>query len=937
MGKLLNMGSTPQVLVGIIILMLFYSPSWGLNPDKTIDQYLVDHWDTTNGIPSNMIHSIAQTPDGYLWIATNKGLVRFDGMKFSIVLFAPNEEKKSGQTAIPQALYLDKDEKLWIGSNIGLTLFDYKTRQFNTFTTADGLTSDTIRRIAKDVKGNLWIGFISSYVNRFSNNIFTPFNDSHGLASQKITAIIEDQKGNLLFGTRNNGIFEYKDGKFIPHPLTGLKGYIVNMHEDHKGRLWVCTSKGLLRKTDKTIETYTLKHGLSSDLTTNILEDSQKNLWVGTENGLNRIKKETVGRITFEHTLKSLVIICLFEDQEGSLWAGTYNAGLFRLKDAKFKSYAPIEAFPEEVLFSMYRDRKGDIWIGTTSGKLIRFRDHKHIESIPVQGVSGTGISAIAEDTEGNLWLGTNGCGVFQKKSNTDVHYTKQDGLADNLVTSIFRDTRGNLWFSTFDGVSVFRYPRGGIESFKFKDGLSGKVVHNISEDKAGNIWIATDKGITVLKDGKTTKPDIKYYLGGITVTWIYQDPILAGRDENVFWLATHGAGLKRLNIKDGSVKSVTVSHGMITNFVNRFFKDKQGYFWFMSDSGILRINKSDLDRYAVGKADRIDCVSFGRSEGLKSPEFSNPFPRHSALETKAGELWFLAKNSIYIINPDNIRINKVPPPVVIEKAFFDGKSLYPHQDEHMCKGVKYFQFYFTALTLLSPEKVKFQYRLEGFEKKWIFLPPDRNRVAHYWNLDPGTYTFKVIACNADGVWNQTGDSITFTLKPFFYQTLLFKIAFPLLLAALIAVAVYIYKKRPFEKKEKYKGSSLNPLFVEECIKKLKHLMEDQKVYSDEKISLASLAEKLSTAVKSPVGSHQLSQMLNEKLNRNFPDFINYYRVEEAKEILKSPRGEKLKIIFVAQEVGFQSMTAFYKAFKKYTNMTPNQYKEEVKKKKSRG
>ncbi len=217
---------------------------------------------------------------------------------------------------------------------------------------------------------------------------------------------------------------------------------------------------------------------------------------------------------------------------------------------------------------------------------------------------------------------------------------------------------------------------------------------------------------------------------------------------------------------------------------------------------------------------------------------------------------------------------------------------------------------------------------MQRVDRKWIFLLPSQKRVAPYKDLAPGTYTFRVTACNAEGVWNQTGISLTFTLKPFFYQTLLFKIAVLLLLLALLAAAFYIYKKHPFKKKAKYKGSPLNSHFAEECIRKLKHLMKNEKVYSDADISLQSLAEKLS------VTPHLLSKVLNERLNQNFAEFINSYRIEEAKRILKSPKGARQKIEALSFEVGFNSRVAFYRAFKKYTNITPTQYKKEVEMKK---
>jgi ligand-binding sensor domain-containing protein/AraC-like DNA-binding protein len=931
-----NANRRRQLLAAIIIFLL-WSPSLALNPDKKIDEYLVDHWNISGGLPSNLIHSIAQTPDGYLWIATNKGLVRFDGLKFSMARFAKKEEIASGQTAVPEALYLDNNGKLWIGSSPGLTSYDCETRQFNTFTPAHGLTRGTIRRLTEDMKGNLWIGFVSEYIDRFSEGKFTPFNDSHGLKGKKINGIIEDHQGNLLVGTRDNGIFKYRDGKFFNYPIPGIKGFLVTMLEDQQDALWISTSSGLLRKTDKIVETYTTKNGLSSDHTSDILEDRERNLWIGTTNGLNRIKKKPDGSVSFEYTLKSFIIICLFEDREGSLWVGTYDSGLLRLKDAIFKSYTLFEKNREEILFSMCEDRNGDTWIGTANGKLSRFRSRRHMESVQIPGLSGTGISALSEDAAGSLWLGTNGNGVFQKKDSTIVQYTTRDGLTDNLVTSIYNDSRGNLWFSTFDGVSVF-YPHDNtMISLNSLDGLSGKKVHNVYEDKVRDIWIAADNGITVLKSGKMTKQDMMYYLKGTSVTWIYEDPSPVDSEGRVFWLATHGAGLKRLSLRDGAVTTFSTDQGMTTNFIYRFFEDQRENFWLMSDSGILRVSKAELNHFARGKADRIDCVSFGTSEGLLSLEFNNPFSRHCALKTKSGELRFLDKKGISIVNPDRIHINKLPPPVVIEKAFFNQKPIplpLPANINTFEAGTDV-RFYFTAPTLLSAEKVTFKYRLEGFDKKWTFLAPGKERVARYQNTGPGTYTFKVTACNAEGVWNAEGTAVTFTLKsPFLKSPLFYYLILPLALAALLAIGFIIYrtykKRSPVEtfakKDDKERKISLPPGFVKEYAKKLTDLMEVGKVYRDEKLTLLSLAEKLS------ILRYQLSFILNDHLKSNFNDYINWYRIEEAKKILESSEAEDTTIGAIAIDVGFNSQTTFYKTFKKYTGMTPHKYRKEAQK-----
>lgn len=920
--------SIKPIVITILLIQLFWCPIWGLDPDKTVDQYLVDQWQTPDFIPSDTIASISQTPDGYLWLATLIGLVRFDGIKFSIISFVEKEKIGPPETTTPLTLFLDESKTLWIGTFAdGLTSYDYKTGQFQTFTATDELPEKSIRCINEDMKGNILIGFFTSYAGRFSNGEFTALNDSHGLVGKKINAIIEDRHGNLLFGSRENGVFKFKDGKFFKYPIAGLDDHqIITMHEDRKGDIWIGTNKGLFRVTDKQTVKYIASDGLASDNIADIVEDSDRNLWVGTLKGLNRIKRNPDGTIGFESLLQDIPIVCLFEDSEKSLWAGTNGLGLIRVKDGKFMSYAPLED-REETVISVFEDRHGDTWMGTLEGKLLHCRDSDFIESIEISEISGTGITAIAEDARGNIWLGTIGKGIFQQEKGTFIPFTGSDRLADNTVTSIYRDSRDHMWFSTMDGVNVLRHPDGVFESFTTNDGLSGKMVNNVYEDKNQNIWIATNKGITVLKDGKISKPDTQYYLKGVHVVCIYEDPPNPDRQSSFYWIATYGDGLKRLTLKDGKVISLT-SHtsndGMTTNSIFQFLEDQQGNFWLMSNSGILQVSKTELNRFARGELEQINCISFGISDGLKSLEFNNELSRHSALKTQSHELWFITKKGIAVVDPVKVRKNKVKPTVVIEAAVFDRDSIaFPQETEtYIIKGIRDFTFHFTAPTFLSPEKIKFKYQLEGFDREWLFLPPGKERAAHYQELGPGTYTFRVTSCNAEGVWNQTGTAVTFTLEPFFYQTLIFKIAFFLLFAGLLAAVVYIYKKRPFDKKKKYKESAINPQFAEVCIKRLNYLVENEKIYLDENISLQSLAEKLN------IQPYQLSQLLNEKMNQSFSDFINSYRIEEAKKILAGPKGAEKKNTAVAFDVGFNSMTAFYKAFKKFTGMTPNQYKK---------
>lgn len=935
-----------QIIKVSIIVLLSGGQLLGLNPNVPVNRYIVEHWEeNVKGLPSNSVISIAQTPDGYLWIATSKGLVRFDGMKFSFIQLVKEGMNDRQKSTVPDVdvLFVDKKGTLWIGSAAGLTSYQFQTGQFNTLTTpatADGLAKDRIRFIKADTKGNLWISFFNGYLSRYADGKFTVYNESHGLGGNKINAIIEDKKGNLLFGTRENGVFQFRDETFSQVPIMGLdNAYIITMYFDRKGELWIGTNKGLLRvaaaATGEKNRIYTTSDGLADDYITDITEDNDLNLWVGTVKGLNRIKKNAAGTLEFNRIMVPFTIMCLLEDNEKNLWVGTFDSGIQRLRNSRFKSYDALESFGEEILLSQFEDRNGDTWVGTLGDKLFRCKKNEFIESLELPGISGAGITCIADDAAGNLWLGTNGNGVFQRKNKTMVQFTTRDGLSDNMVKSISRDSLGNLWFCTFDGVT--RCSGGVMEALNSRNGLLGKMAHNVYEDKKQDIWIAADKGITVLKKGRIAKENISYFLKDVSVTCIYQEPAASGADDSIYWIATHGAGLKRL--KNGVITSFTTAEGLTTNFLYQFFEDAQENFWFMSDSGILRVSKNELNRFPVKGANNretdagmINCTSFGITDGMKSAEFNNEFSRSSALKAGNGEFRFITKKGITIVNPEQIHIDNIPPPVVIEAVLFNEQPVPFHQFHQLpktnesaaYKGITDLQFRFTAPTFLSPEKVKFKYRLEAVDKEWVLLAPGKERAAHYKDLSPGVYTFNVIAGNSEGVWNQVGDTVSFTLKPFFYETIIFRIAVILILVASAAFGFYSYKKQLALKKIKYKSSTLNPQFADECVKKLKNLMEIEKLYRESDLSLQGLANKMAAP------HHILSQVLNEKLNRNFSDYINSYRIEEAKKILSSHQKEEQKITRVAFDVGFNTMVAFYNAFKKYTGMTPSEYRKKT-------
>jgi AraC-like DNA-binding protein len=485
------------------------------------------------------------------------------------------------------------------------------------------------------------------------------------------------------------------------------------------------------------------------------------------------------------------------------------------------------------------------------------------------------------------------------------------------MIRAICKDSRGRFWIGTERG-GVNRFQNGKFHSFTSRDGLAADNVYIIHESRSNNIWLGTSGGITVLAGGEFDPSRQKTYLKGTFITEIYEE------EKDTFWIGTARFGLKRF--RNGEWVSFTEKDGLGSNYIARILEDQRGYFWIGSQSGIFRVGKSDLDAFARRELDYIPGIVFGLSDGLKNTVCR--LGRNSAIKTQSGEFWFGTRKGISVVNPEKVIINKHPPPVVIKSILFNYNRISPTHAGKSFRGIKDIQFFITVPTFVSPEKVSIRYKLENLDDDWQVRPYVYQQEIQYNMLPFGEYRFHVTACNSSGIWNNKGASFSFVLKPYFRQTLLFKIMVLLALTAMAVGLYFLVKKRLYlsKLKQKYRHSTLDPEKAEGYLMKLNHLLEVDKLYRDEAISLNSLAEKLSIAPR------YLSQIVNEQLNKNFRELINGYRIDEARELLTNPKKREMdfSIMAIAFEVGFNSKEVFNRTFKKHTGMTPTEYKRKV-------
>lgn len=745
-----------------------------LDPGRELSQFAHQVWSTENGLPQNTVHAILQTSDGYIWIATGEGLARFDGVSFTVFDKGNTAQFKSNDV---RALAEDRLGALWIGTADGLVRM-FKG-EFKSFSAQEGLAGNAIQSLYKDHQGNLWIA-ASSGLTRLRDGVFSTFTTQPALPTSSVQSIFEDNEGTLWIGTAY-GLSRFKDGKLLNYavPEGAANNSVVSINQDGQGRIWFGTLNGLACIDRGMFRTYTTQDGLPSNRIISLAPDRSGSLWVGTVGGLARFANNQFTGFGQEVGLSGNIILSIFEDREGSLWVGTESGGLNLLKDKKFTTYTSREGLAGDLVKSVYEDRQGGIWIGTNGGGLSLFRDGKFTTYTTKDGLSSNVVLALCADNQGNLWAGTPD-GLSRFNSGKFTNYTSADGLANDFVRSIFADRKGNLWVGTRGGLSLLR--DGVFKLFTTIDGLPNDFVGAIHEDASGSLWIGTLVGLSKFTDERFATYTTKDGLSSDVVTSLYEDA------EKTLWIGTNGGGLNRF--KDGKFTAFTTREGLPDDVVYRVLEDRQGNLWLACSKGIFRLGKNQLDDSVRERGKPLSFVAYGTADGMITRECSGG-GHPAAWEGIDGKLWFSTIKGVAMIDPEKIRINEQPPPVVINQVRIDDESITPGQQINLPPGKTRFDFYYTALSYIAPEKVSFKYRLEGFDSDWV--DPGTRRVAYYTNLPPGNYTFRVIARNNDGIWNEIGAVFDLHLRPYFYQTYWF---YALVVMSLVFLVWQAYRFR---------------------------------------------------------------------------------------------------------------------------------------------
>ena len=739
---------------------------------KNIAQYNLRVWRTEEGLPQHSVNSIVQTSDGYIWLGTFGGLVRFDGITFQV--FGFGQGLKSNRIL---SLTETRDGTLWIVTDDG-GLSQYKQGEFRTLTDKDNLPHSNVVSVYEDRKGNLWFCTRQGLI-RWKEGRATTYTTASGLPHNSINCVLEDRNGNIWIGTWN-GLAKFNDGKFtIYGEKEGLLNPIVKtLLEDRDGNLWLGTWGGVHKFKDEIFTPYTTKQGLTYNDINALHQDKDRNIWVGTAKGLNRLKDGIITTYTVADGLSDDKILSLFEDKEGSLWIGTSLGGLNRFRDGNLTAYGREEGLPADSVVPIVEDKEGALWIGANCGGLIRFQSGKFTAYTNKEGLPNLCVWALHQDHIGNLWIGTWGKGLTQFKDGKFITYLDKDGLSSNVVLSIYEDRMGALWVGTESGLN--RFKDGKFTAYRTQDGLANDRVHYITEDRQGSLLIGTEGGFSRFKDGKFSNYTSKDGLSNDYVRDLYEDK------DGTLWIGTYGGGLNRF--KDGKFTRYTINDGLFDDIVSRILEDDYGNFWMTGNKGIYRVSRKELNDFADGKIRAITSTSYGILDGMKINE-CNGGGQPAGWKSRDGKLWFPTLKGVVVINSKNI--NPIPPPIAIEKVLVNKTAVDLNKNIEIPPGYGDLEIHYTGLSFATPEKVQFKYKLEGFDKDWVEAGP--RRAAYYTNIPPGRYSFRVIASNNDGVWNEAGASFEFYLRSHFYQTYPF---YALCALAIILVGIGLHRLR---------------------------------------------------------------------------------------------------------------------------------------------
>jgi PAS domain S-box-containing protein len=756
-------------------LLLAASPSArAVNPPQPMGGYAHTGWTLRDGYRLGPVFAMAQAPDGYLWMATKSGVARFDGEKFA--LWQPEGSK---QPLFAYSLLLSRDGTVWFGTYDGLFSWDGSK-----LTAHAEIPRAFVTSLLEDRDGTVWVGFHTTPINLCEiRRGRTMCHGDDGALGNFVWSLAEDDDGAVWVGA-DTGLWRWRPGPPQRFALPSRVGDLVNSRD---GLLVGLRDAGLEHFVAGKLEPYSIfradKPGAPIPdavvRSNKLLEDSEGGLWIGTGGvGLHHVKDGIADSFSAATGLTGDIACSVFEDREGNIWYSS-EKGLDRFRKLSVTTRYIEQGPGSEVTRAVAATRDGSVWVAGAEG-LSRWKNGTSSYYRSVPGLTVPGVQALFEDPRGRLWMGTyGGLAYFDKEKFTPV-----PGQPGNDVASMTGDEAGNLWLSVSAAIAHFKNDRfvDDVPWVVLGIGHRGSVLAD-----RGGVWLGiwVEGGVLFVKDGKVLeRHSTADGLGAGNVADLRLD-----RD-GALWAATEG-GLSR--IKDGRVRNLTTENGLPCNTFYWSIEDDKRNLWLSASCGLVRVTRADLDAWLADSSHGLDPRRWGVADGLPlRPDTVNFGP--PVTKAADGKLWFVSEQGIQIADPEHMKFNAIAPPVFVEQIVADRKPFRVTSDVRLPALVRDVTIEFSAVNLTDAHSGQFRYRLEGHDREW--QEAGDRRQAFYTNLGPGTFRFFVKASNNNGVWNEKGAELVFSIAPAYYQTLWFRIACVLLLAALVAAGFLLHARR---------------------------------------------------------------------------------------------------------------------------------------------
>ena len=740
--------------------------------EVTLGKRRAQSWQIENGLPQNSVQALIQGHNGYIWLGTQGGLTRFDGVRF--VIFDRSNTPELGNENI-LSLAENRDGTLWIGTADGLIRYQHGNFKRIASDPAAGAESNQVRSLLLDRQGVLWVGTRSG-VRRVHGEAAVSNGAVAGLAGYSVAAIRQFADGSIWFAT-DRGLFRFDADRLTRFGVAeGLPDEnVFDVSQGPDGNIWIGTARGMGRLIDgRIVEMPAISLATEHDAVHAVWEDASGTLWLGTERkGITRVTTDGIEIIGRNQGLTANYVTHFEEDRQGNLWVGTFDAGLLCLRRSQFSGFGQGEGLKVDDVQTLMQARDGSVWFGTTGGGLSRSARGEVRTWTTKDGLDDDSVYSIAEDTKGRVWVGTTR-GLFCVEGE---RLSKIKGATETLgggARVVFSHPDGSLIVGTTKN-GAFRYRDGRFERL-LQGPLADATVHAFLVDRKGALWVASDKGLTEIKDGAVRTYTTADGLGSNWVLSLYLD---AG---GALWVGTFGGGLSRLTDR---IVTVGPKEGLFDGAVFAILEDDFGTLWMSCNKGIFNLSKKEFDGFASGKSKRVVSSGYGAADGMRGAE-GNGGSAPNAWRMSDGRLWFAAIRGAVILDPTPVA--SAPPMLVLEGVVYERRPVELADTLDLKPGSGEIEFHYTGLDFRAPQGLEFRYRLVPFNTEWVEAA--NRRAAYYTNVPPGQYTFEVTARNRDGEWNGTPVRITVRIRPHYYQTWWF-VALCGVVLALVAVGTY--------------------------------------------------------------------------------------------------------------------------------------------------